>query len=72
MKPVIIIAIIFGLFTLPTLVDDVNGQRWEFFGEIREKGLSDDQITSMLIFVISGIIVNVFLFRKDIRKKFNR
>ena len=57
------------LIPLSTLVDDANGERWGHFGEIRENGLSDGDITSMLVLIISGIIVNVFLFRKVIRKK---
>ena len=75
MKPIVKITIVLVLFfSLPTLVDDVNGSKTyvEIHKQVLEEGYSDDLNAIVLILVISGIIVNVLFFRKHIRKKFNK
>ena len=69
MKYLIILSMVSILLIPTTFVDEANGERWGYFGEIRENGLSDGQITSMLILVIFGIVVSVIFYLRERNKK---
>ena len=67
------LAIFFGVSLIPlfTTVYAADGMPplTQMQKEIREEGYSDGIILGMLTLVISGTVLSVIFFRKDIKKK---